>query len=131
MIEEIQNFLPDLHLGLMFILLDTARFENQRWVNARLQGLRGANKSFGLFVDNTGIWSGIYSYAFLIAYMVDASILDAIVLYVLAQIIGLIYTMLSSLLFRGDSLIIWMIGTISIYPIAYVLFSKVTWFGLF
>ena len=130
-VERIQNLLPDLHLWLIFIVLHIARFENQRWVRSRLQGLRGESESFGLFVDLTGLWSGAYSLVFLIAYMVDASILDAIILWVLAEIVCFVYVKLSFLVYIGDSVLMWMIGTISIYPIAYVLFSKVTWFGLF
>ena len=127
----IMDLLPELGLGVLFVLLSSARFENQRWIRARSRGLQGSSRAIGAFVDMTGGLSLIFAFAFLVAYAVDTTILKAFVLFILAITVGFIYTILSTLVFKGDNPLIWMAGTIAIWPLSLALVPQVTWFGLF
>ena len=126
----IMDLLPELGLGILFVLLSSARFENQRWIRARSRGLQGSNQAIGAFVDITGGLSLIFAFAFLVAYAVDTTILKAVVLFVLAVAVGMIYSLVSTWVFKGDNWIIWMVGTIAIWPLSLALVPRVTWFGL-
>lgn len=128
--ETILDLLPEPSLGGLFVLLNVARFENQRWIRARLSGLQGANQAFGAFVDITGGLSKIFAFAFLIAYAVDTTILKAVVLFILAGAAGTFYTFVSTWVFKGDNWIIWMVGTIALWPLSLALVPQVTWFGI-
>ncbi|PCJ56570.1 MAG: hypothetical protein COA65_10510 [Rhodospirillaceae bacterium] len=127
----IMELLPKTDLGILFVLFSTARFENQRWVRARLRGLQGDNQAIGAFIDITGGLSLFFAFAFLVAYAVDTTILKAVVLFVLTGTIGIIYALVSTWVFKGESWIIWMVGTIAVWPLSLALVPQVTWFGLF
>ncbi len=124
------GFLPETGLGVLFVLLSSARFENQRWIRARSRGLQGSNQAIGAFVDISGGLSLIFAFAFLVAYAADTTILKAVVLFVLAVAISTIYTVVSTVVFKGDNLIIWIVGTIALWPLSLALVPRVTWFGL-
>jgi len=126
----ILELLPEPSIGVLFLLLSVARFENQRWIRARSSGLQGASQAIGAFVDTTGSLSAIFAFAFLIAYAVDTTILKAVVLFILAGAAGIFYTIVSTWMFKGDNWIIWMVGTIALWPLSLALAPQVTWFGL-
>ena len=127
--STILELLPETSLGVLFVLLSTARFENQRWIRARSAGLQGSNQTIGAFVDITGALSRIFVIAFVVAYAVDATILEAVVLAALTFAVT-IYSFASSWVFGGDNPIVWTVGTIAIWPLIFMLASRVTWFGL-
>lgn len=129
--SALTELLPPTSIAVLFVLLNSARFENQRWVRARKAGLRGSNRIYGEFVDLTRYLSWIFEFAFLIAYAVDTTIPKAVALFALAFAVGWIYTIVSSLVFRGDSVPAWIIGTIAIWPLSVALAPRVTWFGIF
>lgn len=124
------ELLPETGLGVLFLLLGVARFENQRWIRARSRGLQGSNQAIGAFVDITGGLSLIFAFFFLVAYAVDTTFLKAVILFVLALAVSGIYSFASTLVFKGDNWIVWLVGTIAIWPLSLALVPRITWFGL-
>lgn len=125
-----QEYLPATKLMFLFALFGIARFENQRWIRARARGLRGANELFGAFVDLTGILSLLFVLAFLIAHWYDASLIKTIVLFIISVASITIYSLISTIIFRGDNPIVWFAGTIAVWAILLFLVPQITWFGL-
>jgi hypothetical protein len=122
--------MPELSLLIVAILLDTARFENQRWIRARMRGFRGASAGFGLFIDFSGLVGTIFYYTFLAGFFYDTNFKTTLCLYVILFVIGLISSMFFTRLFKGDNVIVWFIGTLAIWPLSVLLSTKVSWFGL-
>ena len=122
------EFLPSLDVLLPAALFSTCRFENQRWVRARSQGLVGSSQSVGAFVDLTRILSLLFAVAFLAAYGWEFGIKQAVGLSALLVVIGIAYTAVSTLVMRGESAVVWMLGTFGIWPIGIWLSTKVSWF---
>ena len=120
--------MPEQSLLILAILLDTARFENQRWIKARIGGLKGTAAWVGVLVDMTGFLGMLFYYLFLAAYGYDTSPKDALILYGILVVIGIIIGTVLMRLFR-DSKLAWLIGTLAIWPLAVLLSAKVTWFG--
>jgi|CXWL01.1.fsa_nt_gi hypothetical protein len=125
------TLLPESNLLILAILMSTARFENQRWIRARMGGFRGSNLWYGFFVDCTGFFGNVFNYAFLTAYFYDKGIYSTLYLIGILFISGLLITLIFTRFFRGDNPIVWFVGTLCVWPLAALLFSKVSWFGLY
>lgn len=100
------------------------------WIRARARGLRGANELIGLFVDLTGGLSLLFVLAFLIAYWYDVGFIKAIALFMTSVVAGFVYSAISTIVLKGDNFIVWLIGTIAVWPILFLLIPQVTWFGV-
>ena len=48
------EYAPAGSVAMIAMLLSIARFENQRWVRARRNGLQGSSQAVGVLVDVTG-----------------------------------------------------------------------------
>ena len=99
--------------------------ENMRWVRARLQGMRGASVSFGLFVDWVLIIGQSLWYLFLVAFAFDTSIFSSVILFIVA----LLTAAVSGLIIK-DNTVVWMISTILVLPLSLYLLFQTTIFGL-
>ena len=130
MFETFPLYIPDYKLALLYILLSVARFENQRWIRQRMAGIQGSSLAAGLFIDATGFFSMIFSYGYLISYGFDNGFWNALILYFLGFVISFLVSALITIIAKGDNWVIWIIGTLAIYPLAISLIPYVTWFGL-
>ncbi|MBK1667010.1 hypothetical protein CKO28_02995 [Rhodovibrio sodomensis] len=124
------EYLPPTTLAIMFIAFGAARFENQRWIRARSMGMKGANQAIGTFVDLTGFVALLFAGAFLIAYAVDQSILQALVLFGCGVAGVLAVSVPIGLLFGGDNWLVWIVGTVAVWPLGLALIPWVSWFGV-
>tara|TARA_R110000737_G_scaffold109657_2_gene142636 strand:- start:186 stop:584 length:399 start_codon:yes stop_codon:yes gene_type:complete len=130
MLETFISYIPSYKLALLYSLLSIARFENQRWIRQRAAGIRGSSVAGGLFIDATGWFSMIFSFGFLISYGYDIGVWHALILYFIILVISTAVSALITVIVKGDSLIMWIIGTLAIYPLAILLVHKVSWFGM-
>jgi hypothetical protein len=103
-----------------------ARFETQRWVRARNQGIRGASHAMGFFVDATFGIASTFGLVLLFALIWDYGWRQTMTLI----LVGIAVTMIWSLLVR-DNFLIWTVATIACWPLMYLLGHQVSWFGLF
>ena len=124
------EFIPKGAILFWSIILSCARFENQRWVRARQQGLRGSNEAFGASIDLT------YLIGFgLILTVIALSFFD----FGWKQTVGLIVlTMLAGWIWAGvgafvaaivTPLFLWITGTVLVYVAAIPLLLQFSWFG--
>ena len=88
----------------------------------------GSSQSVGAFVDLTRILSLLFPVAFRAAYGWEFGIKQAVGLSALLVVIGIAYTAVSTLVMRGESAVVWMLGTFGIWPIGIWLSTKVSWF---
>jgi hypothetical protein len=121
-----ESYLPDLSFLILWLIFTEVRFENQRWVRARMGGLRGASELAGAFVDLTGLVGLLYAAIFLMAYWYDHGFASAAVLLLLGTFLPLIWTAVIR-----DGLVIWIIATVAVWPMMWLIRSEVTWFGFF
>ena len=121
--------LPTVGLIILSLLFSAARFENQRWIRARAGGLTGSSEIAGLFVNLTGLLSLLFAVVFLAAYGYDEGLVKVITLIAIMLVGGLIISTAIGAILKGDNLFIWILGTVGIWPLAVVLFMRVTWFG--
>ncbi|MEX2650163.1 MAG: hypothetical protein WD673_14220 [Alphaproteobacteria bacterium] len=123
------EFLPDGVTSLLIVALSIARFENQRWMRARMRGLRGANVLVGELVDWTCILATVLMFAFLIAYGYEVGIGRAVTLLLISVLSMVVYSIASTLILGGDNFVAWLIGTLAVWPIVASLIPRVNWFG--
>lgn len=123
------EILPQTAVLIPTTILSICRFENQRWIRKRAQGVRGASEAVGLFIDLTGIISLVFSFIFLVAYGYQFGALAAIVLFLIVAAIGMAYSMFSTFLY-GDNFALQFIATFAIWPLMFWTATKVSWFGI-
>jgi len=126
------GYMPKMAILVWAVLLSCARFENQRWIRARLGGLRGTNKRFGLFVDATMLfaWAAVITIVALSLY--DFGWRKTIGLVVLMTVAGFIWAAVGAYVELIISwYAVWIIGTALVYVAAIVLFSQFSWFEAF
>ena len=111
----------------LYALLIICSFENQRW--GRSQSYSSSLEAE--LVENTGLIAMFCQYGFCVAYGWDVSIWSALVLFFSGIVITQIYVLLVGLIAPGDHRVIWIVSSFSIYPVAFLFASKLTWFGLF
>ena len=128
--ESLVQFIPPVPLMVAYAALIIVRFENQRWTRARAMGLKGSSEAFGLFVDATGSLSRIFSLAFLGAVWFDFGWQSAVALVVAGLLVSMAYALLSTLIMKGESVAVWLVATGLTWPLAIVLSTTVTWFGM-
>ena len=127
--QVLAHFLPDTDILILAILFDICRYENQRWVRARhLHNFRGSWILLGEFVDWTRIISLLFAMAFLISCGLTFGIQYAVGLLIIVALAGYIYALVSTLIMGGDNSIMWLVGTIAIWPIGIWLATKLNWF---
>ena len=129
--DYVYPFLPDVKILVLAILLDICRFENQRWALARENGLQGSSALVGGFVDWTRRLSYWYYIVFLISCGAVFGFRYAVGLWVLVGLSGVLYSVLSTFivakaksgdyLLGGDNYFLWIVGTIAIWPICFIL----------
>ena len=117
-----EDFLPETNLLIFYSAIRIIHFENQRWARARSRGMIGSSNGFGAFVDATFVISSIALLGFLVYWAIFVSWQQAIGLTLVAFAIGLIWSVLSTLVLRGESVFLWMISTFAIWPAIVVLY---------
>lgn len=126
---EIADFIPPAAVASLSIPLSIARFENQRWIRARNNGFRGANEGFGFFVDLTGSISFLFGAAFIIAFAWQFGWQQTVALVLISAGTGMIWSLILAVLGIADHWIIWIIGTIAVWPLMIGLSRTISWFG--
>ena len=127
-LNEFFSALPPFPIVFCWSALDIMRFENQRWVKARMGGFTGSSHLFGLFVDGTGFFAKLFALVFLAAIWWDFGWQAAIFMFLLSFLVSMSYSALSTLIMRGESPIVWVLATCLIWPLVFALSLVVTWF---
>ena len=118
---------PSIYVASLSGLLAVSRFENQRWVRAQARGLSG-NIWVDLVVTSTGFLSLLFGLAFLVSWGLQFGWAAAGGLVLISFIVPMLWT----ILFRAtDNWLIWLIGSIAVWPLMILLASQTNWFGLF
>ncbi|KAA5605867.1 hypothetical protein F1188_09665 [Roseospira marina] len=124
------DFLPDTIVAVLSVLFSMARFENQRWIRARLNGYRGSWQLLGVLVDMTGVLALLFSVAFLVAYDYGTSVEQAVGLLVITFVGGMVGSTALGAVLGGDRAIVWLLATLLVWALAVGLATHVSWFGL-
>ena len=120
--------IPDFDIMLPATLFYICRLENLRWVRIRSRGIRGESAFVGGLVDGTYFLSLFFSWAFLIAFGIEFGIASAAALLTLVVVLGFVYSGISTLLMRGESIVVWVLGTVGVWPTGIWLSTKLSWF---
>ena len=83
----------------------------------------GGHAGFGAFVDATFIMGWVAMLGFIVYWIIFVSWREAIGLVLAAFLVGIVWSILSALIFRGDNFVIWVSATIVIWPLVAVLFA--------
>ena len=120
------SWLPNVSILTLWLLFLGARFENQRWIRARMRGMCGSSAVAGFAVDLTGAIGLLFALLFLLAYGYDSGLFSALTLFVLGVVgspaLGFIIP---------EYFFIWLLGSIAVWPLMLMLGRTVTRFGLF
>jgi hypothetical protein len=129
------EYLPDwalLGLGAGFYI---CQWENQRWVIARKNGMRGAYGWVGPVVNITYVAAYIFGIVFTAAFLYDNGVVKTVIL--ICSILGFtfLYGQLRSYFERGSDYpkwpaVLWMVGTVAIWPFGSALRQHVSWFNV-
>ena len=122
MIDAILGIIPSWQVPAYFYLLYAARFEAQRFQRS----FRKPHPIVVGFIGWTWLLSSIFSYMFLVAFAVDFSILGAVILYLGSMLLGLVEEFIWP---RHDNLALQLGSSGATYPLMWLLFSEVSWFG--
>jgi hypothetical protein len=128
---QLEEFVPSTGILIASFALSCVRFENQRWVRSRNEGMRGSSEGFGIFVDLTASLSAIFGIVFLIAFFYDFGWKLTVGLVAITSLSAMVFSVLIGFLFRGDNLAIWMLCTFAVWPMVFVVSRYVSWFGIF
>lgn len=120
--------IPDFDIMLPATLFYICRLENQRWARVRSRGVRGESVLAGAFVDWTYFLSLFFSWTFLIAFGIEFGVTSAIALLTMVVVLGFVYSGISTLLMEGESIVVWMLGTVGVWPTGIWLSTKLSWF---
>ena len=131
-VEVVDAFLPKFDAVFwVFAVFFGLRFENQRWVCARQRGtMMGSNEAFGAFVDLTGGIAMAFTYVWAIAYGYDFGWQQAVGLCVVAWAASFVGCVVVGSLLGGDNGVVWIVATLTLWPLIAWLSFAVTWFGL-
>lgn len=113
--------------ALLYALLIICAFENQRWFKS---GVYSGSIEREL-VENIGVVAMVCQYGFCVLYGWDVSVWSAPLLFALGIISAQIYVLLIGLISPGDHKVLWILGSVSILPIVFLIGSKLTWLGFF
>ena len=83
------------------------------------------------FAIYSGVIAMICQYSFCIAYGWDVSFWSAILLYGCGIVGAQLYVIVSTIILGGDNPLVWRLSTVALYPMIYMLATKLTWFGFF
>lgn len=119
---EFQDFLPPNSLIIWSLVFGALSFENKRWNRAIGAGMRGANPWVPFFVTQTGFLGLLLSIGVLAAVFVwGGGWQPALGLLAINLIGGLVVTTITTAVFGGDSLFVWILATLAMYPAGYFL----------
>ena len=119
---DFQDFLPPSALIIWSLIFGALAFENQRWNRAIQQGKSGSNPFVPFIVSLTGFLGLLLSIGVLAAVFIwGGGWQPAVGLLVINLVGGLVVTMITSVIFGGDSLFVWLLATLAMYPVGYLL----------
>ncbi len=97
---------------LLSAALSIAAFENQRWVRARIRGVRGSSQMVGLFADGTGAVLMVFRLAFVVAIFYFFGWIEALAIIAISFGASLAWAAIAR-----DSAMTWIIGTVAAWPL--------------
>ena len=118
------EYFPKTLILVAVIVFRIAAFENQRWVRARKNGMRGSSETIGFIVDTLLPFGTLMWYLFLAAYAYDSSILNAVILFLIAFASLMVWSLIAK-----DNIALSIVGSIIMLPIVFYLLSTTTFFG--
>lgn len=118
-------FLPSTAIALVAVCFYVSRFENQRWMRRRTQGIQGSSLIAGFIVDFTYGVCLLFSILYLVAFIWQFGWQPTVGLVTINLVMGMIWSLATR-----DSLVVWILATIAAWPLMFVLGSTVSWFGL-
>src|SRR5262249_11060486 len=126
----LDEYMPNGVILFWAIILNCARFENQRWTRARAAGMRGSSEGFGLFIDSTGFIGLLLSVTVLALNLFDFGWKQTLGLFVLTMLADWIWVVVGAYVGRINTLGLWVAGTVLVYLTAVPLLLQFSWFGL-
>ncbi len=125
-------YTPNLDIVIWATAFSCVRFENQRWIRARMGGLQGASEWFGLFVDYTGGLALVFAYIVLALNWYDFGWRSTLGLAVITMLLLQVWGILGAFVERAVSTpVVWYVSTALLYVFGPVLATKYSWFGTF
>ena len=120
------DFLPPSNILLLFVVFGIFRFENQRWIRSIAGGNRGTSEMMALFVNLTGFLGLIVGIGATIFLIWNAGWMIGIGTLVATVLAGFLASILLTIVFRGDSFLIWFLSTIALWPTGYFLIAALS-----
>ena len=120
---DVSDYLPPSSLVIPWLAFDLCAFENQRWNRAISAGRRGSNQTAMLLVAATGFAGLLLRVATYGLVWWDEGFVVLLCLIAAGVVTGLIASTLVGTTF-GDSPVVWVIATLAMYPIGYMVFSE-------
>src|SRR6266478_8609336 len=106
-------YMPNAAILIWAVVLSCARFENQRWIRARMEGFRGSNAAFGFFVDATGLIAVLFAITIAALNLYDFGWRKTVGLLVLTLAGGWFWAALGTFVAAlAGKVALWIIGTV-------------------
>jgi hypothetical protein len=119
---ELQNFLPPINLIIWSLVFRALSFENYRWNLAIRRGMRGSSRWVPFFVTQTGFLGLLLSIGIIAAVFVWGGGWQPTLGLLAINFVGiLVVTPITTAVFGGDSLFVWILATLAMYPAGYFL----------
>jgi hypothetical protein len=126
------EYMPKTAILIWSMVLSCARFENQRWIRARMGGLQGSSAWFGLFIDATGLIALVFAVTIAALSLYDFGWRKTAGLLVVTLLGGWCWAAIGAFVAGVvGQLPLWLIGTVLVYVAAIMLFFQFSWFGFF
>jgi hypothetical protein len=126
-----EEYLPKGVILFWSIVLSCARFENQRWVRARKQGLRGSNEAVGAIIDLTYLIGLVLMVAVVALSFFDFGWKQTVGLIVLTMLAGWVWAAVGAFVAATVTPpALWIAGTVLVYLAVVPLLLQFSWFGL-
>ena len=127
----LMEFVPPTPVLILVCAFSIARFENQRWIRA----FRRSSEVVKFFVLLTGVVSSVFSVVFVVSFGFQFGWKSAIGILILGLIASIIWSLISTVFTlkmfgTGDNVFFWIIGTLAVWPIMFLLAQETIWFGL-
>lgn len=120
---EWSQFVPPQQILILYVAFSILRFENQRWIRSIASGRTGASALVPAFVNITGFLGLLVLIGTLGLIFWSAGWRPGLGLMLISFLAGLISSAVFALLFRGDSFVIWLLATLAMWPVGYLLIA--------
>ena len=122
----LSQFLPSGTIAMYYVIFAVFRFENQRWIRAIASGKIGSNPMVPLFVNLSGFLGLIVMVGVVIGLFWYGGWQVGIGTLALGIVSGIATSILLGLIVGGDNFLIWLIATLGMWPVGFLLVAETT-----